>query len=258
MIFDTHMHCQYSIDSKMSVEGAKAAALQQNLGIIITEHWDEDYPTNPEAFVFDIEDYFKQLGPYRSKKLLLGIEVGMQEETAANDNLLGRKYPFDFILGSMHCVNRRDLYEEKTYAGKTKQEAIEEFLLATLTNLKLHDNFDSFAHIDYMCRYMPYDDKELVYAEAPELFDEVFKMLITMDKAIEINTRRLDSSDAVNSLLVLYKRFRELGGRYVTLGSDAHYKEHVGRRLDIAREIAEAAGLVPVYFEQRKMQRMIF
>ena len=97
MIFDTHMHCQYSIDSKMSAEEAKAAALQQNLGIIITEHWDEDYPTNPEAFVFDIEDYFKQLGPYRSKKLLLGIEVGMQEETAANDNLLGRKYPFDFI-----------------------------------------------------------------------------------------------------------------------------------------------------------------
>ena len=62
MIFDTHMHCQYSIDSKMSAEEAKAAALQQNLGIIITEHWDEDYPTNPEAFVFDIEDYFKQLG----------------------------------------------------------------------------------------------------------------------------------------------------------------------------------------------------
>ena len=56
-----------------------------------------------------------------------------------------------------------------------------------------------------MCRYMPYDDKELVYAEAPELFDEVFKMLITMDKAIEINTRRLDSSDAVNSLLVYIK-----------------------------------------------------
>lgn len=31
MIFDTHMHCQYSIDSKMSVEEAKASALQQTL-----------------------------------------------------------------------------------------------------------------------------------------------------------------------------------------------------------------------------------
>ena len=161
----------------------------------------------------------------------------------------------NIILQSEHPGEKEATHQS---GRNTKQEAVEEFLLATLANLKLHDNFDSFAHIDYMCRYMPYDDKELVYAEAPELFDEVFKMLITMDKAIEINTRRLDNSDAVNSLLVLYKRFRELGGRYVTLGSDAHYKEHVGRRLDIAREIAEAAGLVPVYFEQRKMQRMIF
>lgn len=258
MIFDTHMHCQYSIDSKMTIDDALAAAKEQNIGMIITEHWDEDYPTNPEAFVFDIEDYFAKFGPYRNHNLLLGIEIGMQENTAANDNLLGQKYPFDFILGSMHCVNRRDLYEEKTYDGKTKQQAVEEFLQATLANLKLHDNFDSFAHIDYMCRYMPYGDKELRYAEAAGLFDEVFKMLISMDKAIEINTRRLDSPEAVKTLLVLYKRYRELGGRYATLGSDAHYKEHVGRRLNIAREIAEAADLTPVYFEKRKMQRMIF
>ena len=174
MIFDTHMHCRYSIDSKMNIDEAKAAAEKLGIGMIITEHWDEDYPTNPEAFVFDIGDYFAKCGPYHSKKLLLGIEVGMQESTAANDDALGKKYPFDFILGSMHCMNGRDMYEAKTYNGKTKQEAVREFLLATAENLKLHDNFDSFAHIDYMCRYMPYEDKELVYAEAPELFDAVF------------------------------------------------------------------------------------
>ena len=189
--------------------------------------------------------------------MLLGIEIGMQESTAAHDDSLGREYPFDFILGSMHCVNGRDLYEAKTYDGKTKVEAVREFLTATLANLRLHDNFDSFAHIDYMCRYMPYAERELIYAEASELFDEVFKLLVAKDKAIEINTRRLDEPQAVETLLVLYKRFRELGGRYATLGSDAHYTEHVGRRLGIAREIAEAANLVPVYFEQRKMQRMI-
>lgn len=257
MIFDTHMHCKYSVDAKMTIEQAKATAEQQGIGMIVTEHWDEDYPTNPDAFVFDIDDYFKTCGPYRSGSVLLGIEIGMQEKTAANDNLLGAKYPFDFILGSMHCVNGRDLYEEATYASKSKQEAVREFLLATLENLKLHDNFDSFAHIDYMCRYMPYADKELLYAEEPELYDEVFRLLVAKDKAIEINTRRLDEPASVAALLILYKRYRELGGRYATLGSDAHYVEHVGRRLDIAREIAEAAGLTPVYFEQRKMKRMI-
>ena len=45
MIFDTHMHCRYSIDSKMNIDEAKAAAEKLGIGMIITEHWDEDYPT---------------------------------------------------------------------------------------------------------------------------------------------------------------------------------------------------------------------
>lgn len=127
MIFDTHMHCRYSIDSKMNIDEAKAAAEKLGIGMIITEHWDEDYPTNPEAFVFDIGDYFAKCGPYRSKKLLLGIEVGMQESTAPNDDALGKKYPFDFILGSMHCMNGRDMYEAKTYNGKTNRKPCRSF-----------------------------------------------------------------------------------------------------------------------------------
>lgn len=65
---------------------------------------------------------------------------------------------------------------------------------------------------------------------APELFDKLFLLLIEQNKPIEINTRRLDDAAAVAGLLPLYKRYRELGGKYCTLGSDAHYKEHVGRR----------------------------
>ena len=73
---------------------------------------------------------------------------------------------------------------------------------------------------------------------------------------IEINTRRLDDEAAIKGLLPLYKRYHELGGRYCTLGSDAHYKEHVGRRLKEALAIAKECGLVPVYYKARKMQVM--
>ena len=54
----------------------------------------------------------------------------------------------------------------------------------------------------------------------------------------------------------LYKRYRELGGKYCTLGSDAHYKEHVGRRLQEALALAAQAELTPVYFKARRMQIM--
>ena len=256
MIFDTHMHCDYSCDSHMKIAEATAAAKRQNIGIVITEHWDEDYPTNPKEFLFDVDDYFKRFGPYRGEQLLLGIEIGMQKHTAAADERLAAAYPFDYVLASMHCVNGRDLYEERCYAGLTKVEAVREFLTDTLANLQLHDNFDAFAHIDYMCRYMPFLDQEFVLDEAPELFDQVFRLLIEKEKPLEINTRRLDNPKSAEALLTLYKRYAELGGRYAVLGSDAHYAEHVGRRLQEALILAEAAELELVYFKERKMRKM--
>lgn len=256
VIFDTHMHCDYSCDSHMKIAAAIEAADKQNIGIIITEHWDDDYPTNPTAFMFDVDDYFARFGPFRSEKVLLGIEIGMQKQTAAADEALAAAYPFDYVLASMHCVNGRDLYEERCYAGQTKVEAVREFLTDTIANLELHDNFDAFAHIDYMCRYMPFTDKELVLSEAPELFDKVFKILVEKEKPLEINTRRLNDPLAVQALLKLYKRYALLGGKYTVLGSDAHYQEHVGRWLTEALALADAAGLEPVYFKERKMRKM--
>ena len=80
--------------------------------------------------------------------------------------------------------------------------------------------------------------------------------MIEQNKPIEINTRRLDDVAAVAGLLPLYKRYRELGGKYCTLGRDAHYKEHVGRRLQEALALAAQAELTPVYFKARRMQIM--
>ena len=81
MIFDTHMHCRYSIDSKMNIDEAKAAAEKLGIGMIITEHWDEDYPTNPEAFVFDIGDYFARKPLF----LILAIILPGAGRTAAKN-----------------------------------------------------------------------------------------------------------------------------------------------------------------------------
>lgn len=149
MIFDTHMHCDYSCDSHMKIAEAVAAAKQQNIGIVITEHWDDDYPTNPSAFMFDVDEYFERFGPYRSDKVLLGIEIGMQKQTTAADEALAGKYPFDYVLASMHCINGRDLYEERCYEGLAKVEAVREFLIDTLANLERHNNFDEIgrAHV---------------------------------------------------------------------------------------------------------------
>ena len=204
-------------------------------------------------FVFDRDEYFKQNMPLRTDDILLGIEIGLQPYLAKENDKVAEGYPFDYVMGSVHCMNKKDLYEAEAYEELTREEAIKLFLEDSIKCVELHENFDAFGHIDYICRYMPYADKNMYLSDAPELFDKLFKLLIEKNKPLEINTRRLDNKEAVDKLLPLYRRYYELGGRYCTIGSDAHYKEHVGRRLDIATDISREIGLKQVYFKNREM-----
>ena len=258
MLFDTHMHCDYSCDSHMQFADAITAAGAEGIGMIVTEHWDYDYPTNRDSFVFDIDEYCARLKPLCNDKVLIGIEIGMQTHTASEDDKVAKGHDFDFVLGSIHCIGRRDLYEPTCYEGRTRQQIVEEFLTDSITCLEQNRDIDAFAHIDYICRYWPYEglERELRLEDAPNLFDKLFQLLIEKNIPIEINTRRLDDEAAVQGLLPLYKRYHALGGRYCTVGSDAHYAEHVGRRLKEALAIAAACQLTPVYFKKRKMQIM--
>ena len=232
-MFDTHNHCEFSCDSKMTLQQAADTAAK--------------------LFLFDRDAYFKKNLPLRSDNVLLGIEVGLQPHLAEKEDKVPEGYPFDFVIGSIHMMNRLDLYEVTTYKGLSKEETMHDFLRDSIRSAENHNNFDAFGHIDYICRYWPYADKEFHMEENQQEWDRLFTVLIEKNKPIEINTRRLDSEAAVKALLPLYKRYKELGGRYCTLGSDAHYTEHIGRRLGVAAAIAKEAELQPVYFKERKM-----
>lgn len=256
MLFDTHNHADFSCDAHMTLEEAIAIAKKQNIGFVLTEHWDYDYPTNPELFTFSKTEFFRVNEKYRSDKVLLGIEVGMQKHLAKKEDEVAKDYPFDMVIGSIHCMNKLDLYESNAYRGMTKDEAEENFLKESLDCVLNHDNFDTLGHIDYLTRYWPYKGENLEYAKHAISYDKLLKALIEKNKVLEINTRRLDNEEAVKALIPIYNRYKALGGQYTTLGSDAHYVEHVGRRMDIALQIAKECNLEPVYFKERKMVLM--
>ena len=67
------------------------------------------------------------------------------------------------------------------------------------------------------------------------------------------NARRLGSRLACKELMPVYTRYRELGGRYVTLGSDAHTSDAVAANFGAAEELAAMFGLGLVTFVERRM-----
>lgn len=253
MLFDTHMHCEYSCDSKMTIEEAIKASCEQGLGMIVTEHWDFDYPTNPNAFVFDLDKGVNSHLKRRTEQVLVGLEIGVQPHLAKENDFTAKAKDFDLIVASLHCMKGIDLYETKKYIIDDKNYYLEEALKETICCLTNFKNYDTLGHIDYICRYMPFEDSYLNYEAMPKLWDELLNLLIKDGKVLEINTRKLDDRKNVESLTRIYKRYAELGGKYVTLGSDAHYKEHVGRRLEEAKKLANDVGLKPVYFKRRKL-----
>ncbi|AJA49337.1 putative histidinol-phosphatase [Clostridium pasteurianum DSM 525 = ATCC 6013] len=252
-MFDTHVHTTFSTDSKLSIDKAVKKAYDDNLGLILTEHMDLKFPVEGE-FTFDIDKYFQEYHKYRNNKLLLGIELGMRDDCINENADIGKGYPFDYVLGSIHFVNGIDIYEKSFYDGKTKKDAYNEYFENMLENIKSHSYIDSLGHIDYICRYAQYEDKDIHYREHGDIIDEILKALIDRNIAIEINTRRLSSKDTVNSLIDIYKRFSELKGKYVTIGSDSHSENSIGFNYNQALKIAELCKLTPVYFKNRKME----
>jgi histidinol-phosphatase (PHP family) len=237
----------------MPIEEVIKKTRELNIGAIITEHIDMNYP-DPSAFKLDVEGYFAEYDAYRNNALLLGIEVGMGIDEVEENRRLVEAQSFDYVLGSIHIIDNIDIYDEIFYQGKSKEEVYNRYFETTLECLQAYDYIDSLGHIDYIARYARFEDREIYYDQHAEYIDEVLKLLIKKGKALEVNTRRLANPVTVNNVASIYKRYGELGGKWITIGSDAHVSGDVGKHFQIALELAQFCNLKPVYYKTRKMQ----
>ena len=105
------------------------------------------------------------------------------------------------------------------------------------------ESFDVLGHIDYICRVAPYENSEIDEETFKPEVDEVLKILLERGKILELNTRRLNNKIAVDGLKWLYRRYKNLGGEFVTIGSDAHTVNAVGANFDVALNFVESLGL---------------
>lgn len=254
-MFDAHMHTTpFSPDSSMTLDEVLLRQQELSIGVILTEHLDLGFP-GPMKFEYEPSEYFKRYLPYRNDRLLLGTEVGMQTQFLKENLEFIHSAPFDMIMASVHMISGYDIYYPEYFeAMNSKTEAYRTYLNAIAENIELLDDFDTMGHIDYICRNAPYEDNELYYTDFPDEIDTILRTLIHKNKALELNTRRFGNPVSVETLLPIYKRYHELGGRYITIGSDAHTQSAVGAYFAKAAAFAETCQLTPVYFKERHMQ----
>jgi histidinol-phosphatase (PHP family) len=178
----------------------------------------------------------------------------MRMDAIEQNEKIEKNYNFDYVLGSIHFVNNVDIFDPKMYENKDKKIVYENYFKDMIACLKHHKYIDTLAHIDYICRYAQYEDKEIYYDDYRQYIDEVLKNIINNDICLEINTRRLNSKGTVYNLIPIYKRYSELGGKYVTFGSDAHNTDSIGMNFKAAEGMSELCSLRAVYFKNRKLE----
>ncbi|MCC8029360.1 MAG: histidinol-phosphatase HisJ family protein [Lachnospiraceae bacterium] len=249
MLWDTHLHTSFSGDSTAAPEDMIQKAIDLGLdGICVTDHLDLDYRDEPELFLLDLDTYVPAIRLLGEKHrdiipIRTGIELGLQPHLAKTHRALLAGRDFDFVIGSSHVVHGIDPYYPAYYDGRSEREAYLEYFTSIPENIRAFDDFDVYGHLDYVVRYGPNRNKNYSYDAYRDIISDILKLLIEKGKGIEINTAGLRYGlGHPNPAEDILKRYRELGGEIVTLGSDAHQPEHIACAFHKVPEILKNCG----------------
>lgn len=279
---DYHVHTAFSDDSDYAMEEVVKDAIAMGLdGLCFTDHvdygikkdWDEpggmiyrkggvgepdqmpvanvDYPVYYETFQ-------KVQSLYKDKiDLKFGLEFGMQAHTIDKYEKLFARFPFDFIILSVHEVEDKEFWSQDFQQGRTQQEYNERYYEELLYLVQNYHNYSVLGHMDLITRY----DKEGTYPfeKLKPILTKILKIVIADGKGIEVNTssHRYGLPDLTPSRDIL-RLYHELGGSIITIGSDSHKPEHLGAFIDETKQELKDLGfekfctfakMKPVYHE---------
>ncbi|PLV58279.1 PHP domain-containing protein [Thermotoga sp. KOL6] len=228
-MIDMHLHSTFSYDGKAEIEDIISQT--QKLGInyfCITDHY--EYVDGELVHSFDVEEYFLTMDKFNLPR---GAEISW-------DGVGNAFFPegFDYLLLGIH----------KTSENLSPAELARDYLERTLFVMERVE-FHALAHLDYPARY-----SEVDFESNRDLVEKVLKFLVKNEKILEVNTAGLFKHGKPNPDYWIIEMYWDLGGRLITIGSDAHEVQHIGRgimevltqlkRFNFEYVVVEKGGLV--------------
>ncbi|PHS29381.1 MAG: hypothetical protein COA82_12720 [Alkaliphilus sp.] len=120
-MFDYHMHSKFSFDSMTEIEDNIIFAIKKGIKYIcFTDHIDYDFDFLGADSIFDIDEYFAGINLLKKKyintvAIKIGVEFGLQPHIIEKCKRDVEKYSFDFVIASIHAVDKMDLHVTDYY-----------------------------------------------------------------------------------------------------------------------------------------------
>lgn len=253
ILSDCHLHSSHSGDSDTPMEEMIQKGIALGLKTMcFTEHNDFNFPEteldpagkfelNADSYLYDLirmkEKYEGQI------RILYGVELGLQASCFRENAVFAKNHEFDFIIASSHLLGGQDPYYPEFFEGKSEEEIYRAYFEEEIANAKKFSNFDVYGHLDYIVRYGANKDADYSYAKYKDLLDKLLETLIEKGKGIEINTGGLRHGlREQNPCTDILKRYKELGGEIITIGSDAHNPQDMAYKFDIVPDLLKSCG----------------
>lgn len=262
MKFDYHTHHERCGHAAGTIEDYILSAIGKELNYIgIADHsphfyHTEDYPFKHKAmaksqFPVYVNEVLHLKEKYQNKiNVLLGVESDFFVDVINDYQIEFSKYPFDYIIGSVHRVNNLSVFNEERWSNITEEEinnTITQYyqLIEQSAQCGL---FQIIGHMDVLKRNFP----AFQATHIPQL-EKTLQTIAANDISIELNTAgaQYEGVGWYPSSEILERA--QFYGIIPTFGSDAHTPERVGDSFDEVKQHLKEVGFKEMaYFIQKK------
>ena len=256
---DAHLHTALSPDSDVPIDVFGRLAAERGIAeLAITDHVDFD-PAGPAYAFATFADRERQVREAAERwaphgvEIRHGVEITYDSRYDADIRAHLTRHRYDFVIGSVHVMVDSPYLKDRVaswVAGRSFGEIVAPYFAEVLAAVRT-GLFDTLGHLDYVKRYLVPHVTPDRFAAAPELYEPILAALVETGTALEVNTSWLRqlARETYPAAPVVH-RFRELGGRAVTVGSDAHRHHSFAFGLDAGYGHAARAGFAELTFRR--------
>lgn len=267
VLTDLHTHTILSPDGHAPLSEMAQAAVDNGLSVLaVTDHYDMLNEDGRRVLTYDwapsLAQYAETLPHFQDKlRLRLGVELGSAHISPehARAVIAGAGEELDQVIGSIHNFREEHGGGEYFFADFHELSACHAALDDYFTSMEeltaLPDCYDILGHIIYPTRYMHRDGHDIpIPGQYKDRLAEILRTVIQTGRSIEVNTCRGRTVEDWQAILLLY---RDLGGTLVTVGSDAHYPNDVGKGLKEACALLQVCGFPHLTVYNRRQAELV-